>query len=82
MGYVKRQLPLDIRCAKCVLTLDKSIEPGIKIEDLQITSFPRKENVMTPLEIAIKIFPERKMELLNRLKPQPNNSVIHEGPFN
>jgi len=81
MGYVKRMLPLDMRCAKGVITSDKPIEPGIKFEDLQVTSFPRKKNVMTPLEVAIKIFPERKMEFLNRLKPKPNNSVIHEGPY-
>jgi hypothetical protein len=79
MGYVKRMLPLDMRCAKGVITSDKPIEPGISFEDLQITSFPRKENVMTPLEVAIKIFPERKMEFLNRLKPKPNDSVIHQS---
>lgn len=76
IGYVKRPLPLDIRCAKCVLTSDKPIEVGMNIEDLYPVSFPRRENIMTPLEIAIKIFPERKMELLDRLRPKPNNSVI------
>ena len=76
MGYVKRPLPLDIRCAKCVLTSDKSIEVGMNIEDLYYVSFPRRENVMTPLEIALKIFPERKMELLDRLKPKPSTYDI------
>lgn len=76
MGYVKRPFPLDMRCAKCVLTSDKPIEVGMNIEDLYYVSFPRRENVMTPLEIALKIFPERKMELLDRLKPKPSTYDI------
>ena len=76
LGYVKRLMPLDLRCAKCFLTSDKSIEPGTKIEDLCNASYPRKENVMTPLEVAIKIFPEKKMELLNRLRPTPNVAQV------
>jgi hypothetical protein len=76
LGYVKRQMPLDLRCAKCFLTSDKIIEPGTKIEDLYHISYPRKDNVMTPLEIAIKIFPERKMEFLNRLKPTPHVAEV------
>lgn len=77
MGYVKRLVALDIRCAAGVFTSDKPIEPGLNVEDLYNVSFPRSEKVMTPLEIAIKIYPDKKMELLNRLKPKFNDSVVH-----
>ncbi len=78
--YVKRQMPLDLRCAKCVLTSEKLIEPGLEISDLTYSSFPRKENVMTPLEVAMRIFPSRKNEFLEKLKPKESNHTLGFDP--
>jgi hypothetical protein len=76
MGYTKRVLPLDLRCPMYILTSDKPIEPGIKVEDLKIVQERRTDKNLTPLEVAIKIWPERKMEFLNKLKPKESKAVV------
>lgn len=68
MDYCKRIIKLDMRCARCLLSYDGEIKPGIKVEHLKISSFPRSANKLTPLEMAFKIYPEMKMELINKLK--------------
>lgn len=65
IGYAKKQLPLKLRCSPCSITSSMTIEPGIKIELLEKSD---SRNGLTPLEVVIIIFPERKMEFLNRLK--------------
>lgn len=68
MDYCKRVKKLDIRCARCLLSYNGEIKPGIKIEDLITSNFPRSSDRLTPLEMAFKIYPEMKMELINKLK--------------
>lgn len=65
IGYTKRQLPLKLRCSPCSILSSKSIEIGIEIDLLEKSD---SRDGLTPLEVIIKIFPERKMEFLNRLK--------------
>lgn len=70
IGYTKRKISLDTRCAPCVITSDRDIKPGIDISDLRQDSFPRGLNKLTPLEVVLKIYPERAEEFLSKIRPK------------
>lgn len=72
IGYAKRQLPLKLRCSPCSISSTENIVPGISIELLEKSD---SRDGLTPLEVVITIFPERKMEFLNRLKTIQTNDT-------
>jgi len=69
IGYTKRVIELSLRCSPGLITSDNLITKDTKIEDLKEDSFPRSNNKFTPIEIYFILFPERKMEIINKLKP-------------
>ncbi len=68
IGYTKRVVKLDLRCSPCVITSDEIIEEGTDVSKLIKIANIRGENKYSPVEAFIKIFPDKKMELLNKLK--------------
>ena len=82
IGYTKRVVKLDKRCCPCTITSDEIINENRKrtylstfkneksnMSDLRKSNLNlRGENRLSPIENFITIFPEKKMELLNRLK--------------
>jgi len=70
IGYTKRVIPLDQRCAAGIITSDEKIAPGIDIGKLENVYFPhdRENNRYTPLEAYMVIFPDDKERLIEYLK--------------
>lgn len=69
IGYTKRVVPLYSRCSPCTLTSDDVITENTNISDIKKAEFNvRGDNKFTPVETFIKLFPERKIEIINRLK--------------
>jgi hypothetical protein len=68
IGYTKRIIPLDRRCCPCIITSDEIICEGFDIDKLITDSNLRGENRYSPIEAYTKIFPDKKMEIFNRLK--------------
>lgn len=68
IGYTKRPMSLSSRCIPCIITSDETITEKFDIFKLRKDSNLRGENRYSPVEAFIIIFPEKKMELLNRLK--------------
>lgn len=68
IGYTKRVVKLDLRCCPCIITSDEIISKDFDLSKLKIDSNLRGENRLTPVETFIIIFPEQKMNILNKLK--------------
>ena len=82
IGYTKRVIELTLRWSPGLITSDKSITKDIKIEDLKQESFPRGENKFTPIEVYFILFPEKKMDIINKLIPKPiENLVFYDKTF-
>ena len=77
MGYTKRVIPLVLRCPSCMITSETQISQNTKLEELTETSMGRGENKLTPLEAAILLFPERKIEFIERIKPKQSQAKVH-----
>jgi hypothetical protein len=61
IGYTKRVMKLDLRCCPCTIT-------GTELSNLKKENKLRSNTNLSPIEIYIKIYPEKKMEIFNRLK--------------
>ena len=68
IGYTKRIMKLDRRCSPCIITSDEIINEETDVSKLVTDSNLRGYNRYSPIEAYIKIYPERKMEVLNRLR--------------
>jgi len=69
IGYTKRVIKLDLRCCPCTITSDEIINEKSDLSNLRKSDYNlRGDNRFSPCEIFIKIFPDKKMELFNRLK--------------
>ena len=68
IGWTKKVMKLELRCCPYIITSDETITENFDVSKLKIAHTIRGENRYTPVEAYIKIFPEKKMELLNRLK--------------
>lgn len=68
MGYTKRPMSLSSRCVPCIITSDETITENFDICKLRKDSNLRGENRYSPVEAFIIIFPDKKMELFDRLK--------------
>lgn len=66
MGYTKRPMKLDRRCASVSLTSNNKISPNIKLEDLIIIHEPKDDNnnKYTPLEVFWIKYPDKRNEIL------------------
>lgn len=78
MNYSKKIIKLDLRCCPCTITADEIITSNTNISDLRTDDYLRDENKLSPVEAFIKLYPDKKMLLFDRLKTT-NNSVIHYG---
>lgn len=69
IGYTKRVIPLDKRCAFLRLTSNENINSNTKLEDLIEVSDYRdnSKNIYTALEIYLILFPEARHEIYLRL---------------
>jgi hypothetical protein len=82
IGYTKRVMELTLRCSPGLITSDKKITKDSKVEDLREESFPRGENKFTPIEVYFILFPEKKMDLINKLIPKPiENLIFYDKTF-
>jgi hypothetical protein len=68
MKYSKRIVDLETRCIPCVLTSNEIIEKNHDISKIFKINSHRGENKYSPIETFIKIYPERKMEIIKKLK--------------
>jgi hypothetical protein len=68
MGYTKRPMRLDLRCCPCIITSDETITEGFDINKLIKDNNLRGENRYSPLEVYIKIYPNKKMDIIKRLQ--------------
>jgi hypothetical protein len=70
IGYTKRRISLDRRCAPCIITSDEIICEGIDLDKLRSEYFPhdKNNNRFTPIEAYIIIYPENKKQIIERLK--------------
>lgn len=68
IGYTKRVISLDKRCCPCIITSDEMITENFDISKLKKDNNLRGCNRYSPVEAYIKIFPDKKMEILNKLK--------------
>ena len=68
IGYTKRVIPLSSRCVPCIITSDEIITEKFDLSKLRKDANLRGENRYSPLEAFLIIFPDKKMETLNRLK--------------
>ena len=73
IGYCKRTMKLDRRCVPVLITSDIEIISSTKIEDLYVVYTFERDGNFTPCEIFIKLYPDRKMEILNILKSTESN---------
>jgi hypothetical protein len=70
IGYTKKVVPLFSRCVPCIITSEETIVEGLDVSKLRKDDNGRGENRYSPVEAFIIIFPDKKMEILNRLKPK------------
>jgi hypothetical protein len=71
IGYAKRCVPLDIRCASAIITA-KELTTKTDVNDLLIVATSRniKENRYTALEIFWILFPHRRNEVIKYLNAE------------
>lgn len=68
IGYTKRPMNLESRCCPCIITSNETIVENMDINTLIKTTGKRSNNNYSPVEAYIIIFPEKKMEIINKLK--------------
>lgn len=74
MPYSKRRMSLDKRCCPCVITSEKKIDENTDISEIKISNTKNREiNVFSPIETFFKLYPMRKMDIINRLKSKDYN---------
>ena len=68
IGWTKKVIKLELRCCPCIITSDETITENFDVSKLKVAHSIRGDNKYTPLEAYLKIFPDKKIEILNRLK--------------
>lgn len=69
IGYTKRVIPLMERCSPGLVTSNEIISENSNLEDIYQVTFPKYENRFTPIEAFFILYPQRKIEIINRLIP-------------
>lgn len=72
IGYTKRPMSLRNRCIPAVIKCDTEINSNTKIEDLYTTQ-DRVGNIYSPCEVFMKMFPDRRSEIIEILQNQESN---------
>ena len=73
IGYTKRTMPLSHRCIPATIKCDTEINSTTKIEDLYIITERKTDQNYSPCEVFMKIFPDRRKEVIDILKNQESN---------
>ncbi len=81
IGYTKRVIKLVDRCSPGLITSDSEITINSKIEDLYTVTFPIMENRYTPLETYFILFPNKKMDMIQRLIPVDKPWEMYYDPI-
>lgn len=70
IGYTKRKMPLDQRCAPCILTANEIITKDLDLEKLTICYEKRdnSKNKYTPLEVYLILFPDERNDIIEKIK--------------
>lgn len=80
MGYCKTKTPLYFRCSVCLLSNGTEIDPRTDIKTLVKFNGIKGKYDYTPLEAFIKLFPDRKIEIITRLIPKKSNWKSYKSP--
>ena len=72
IGYTKRPMSLRNRCIPAVIKCDTEINSNTKIEELNTTD-ERTGDIYSPCEVFMKMFPDRKDEIIEIIKNQESN---------
>lgn len=73
IGYTKRPMPLTQRCIPAIIKCDTEINSNTKIEDLYHISERKSDQNYSPCEVFMKMFPDRRGEIIDILKNQESN---------
>lgn len=79
MGYCKTPTPLHTRCSICLLSNGSSINEETDINSLKISNKIKDKFDYTPLEAFLLLFPNKREEVFNRLKPVESKWEPHQG---
>jgi adenylate kinase len=80
IGYAKVNMPLYRRCSMFSISSDVPIVPGMNMEDLKIVNTYSRENVFTPLEIYLKLFPAEKTNVYEKIMKLSKCILVIGGP--
>ena len=72
IGYTKRPMPLKNRCIPAVIKCDTEINSNTKIEELYTTQ-ERTGDIYSPCEVFMKMFPDRKGDIIGIIKSEESN---------
>jgi hypothetical protein len=68
MEYSKKRMPLYLRCSPCLIESYEEIKPGMNLESLVKCNMDSRHKRLTPLEVGMIVFPEKRIEFIQRLK--------------
>jgi len=79
MGYSKRQMSLYRRCSAAMVTSDCDINSSTNVDDVHVVHTERnvEDDVLTSLEVFIKLYPSEHENILNMLKDFNVNPTIN-----
>lgn len=83
MKYSKRQMTLHGRCSAAMITFDREINSSVDVSDVYIVTKERKieDNIFTPLEVLIKLYPNMHEYILYMLKNLSINPSLNLKNF-
>ena len=73
IGYTKRTMSLSHRCIPATIKCDTEINSNTKIEDLYVITERKTNQSYSPCEVFMKIFPDRRKEIIDILRNQESN---------
>lgn len=76
IGYTKRPMTLMDRCIPATIKCDSEITTETSINDLYVVFERKSETTYSPCEIFMKLFPDRKKEIIDILKNPESNPKI------
>lgn len=80
IGYTKRPMELCRRCASAALTASVPIEPGTDLSNITEVFTWSRQGIYTPLEVYLKLFPDKKPSVLERIMKLTKCIVLMGGP--
>jgi hypothetical protein len=80
MGYCKTPTPLYLRCSVCLLSNGSIINENTDIKSIEKVFRIKGEFDYTPLELFMSMFPDRKIGIINQLKPIQSTWKAYKSP--